>query len=102
MVDVSAPGYDLGSVPDVDPNDPDAEARYAEQRAEYLARVTDLRKAVARGLGYRELGYSHSGIAQRCDVTESTVDAWMADVADQFGERALETRPQSDPVEVLE
>ena len=94
-------GFDLTTVPDFDQTDPDAEARYADKRAEYLVRVTDLRKPVARGLAYRELGYTHSGIAKHCDVAEGTVSAWMADVADRFGERALETRPQSDPVEVL-
>lgn len=99
---MSTLGYDLSSVPDIDPDDTQAEDRYADRRAEYVSRVTDLRESVARALGYRELGYTHSGIAKRCDVTEATVDAWMADIADQYGKRALETRPQSDPVEVLE
>jgi len=93
-------GFALETVPDC-AGDSDAEARYVDKRAEYLVRVADLRKPVARGLAYRELGYSHSGIATHCDVAEGTVDAWMADVAERFGKNALETRPQSDPVEVL-
>lgn len=98
---MTAGGYDLGAVPDVDTTDAAAVARHAEERATYLSRVTDLRDPIALGLAYRELGYSHSGIAGECDVAEGTVDAWMADVADRFGKRALESRPQSDPVEVL-
>lgn len=99
---MSVLGYDLGSIPDVDPTDEAACDRFAEQRAEYLVRVADLRESLALGLAYSELGCSHSGIANQCDVTEATVDAWMDDIARRFGERALESRPQSDPVEVLE
>ena len=95
-------GYDLSSVPEVDPDDHEQVDRYADRRAQYLTRVVDLPERVARALAYRELGYSHAGIAKRVGYGEGTVDAWMADVADRFGERALETRPQSDPVEVLQ
>lgn len=82
--------------------DREAEDRYADKRSQYLTSVTDLREPVARGLAYRELGCSNSGIAKRCDVTESTARSWMRSVEEQFGKRAIQTRPQPNPVEALQ
>lgn len=73
------------------------DVRVAAKRAAYLAQTTGLRKPVAQGVAYRELGYSHSGIAQQCAVAETTVDGWMGRVAAQYGLRAAETvRPDEE------
>lgn len=94
--------YDLSPPPDFDLSDPAAEARYAKLRASYPETVADLRPPLAQGLAYRGLGYSYSGIATNCGVTEAIVAAWMATIIDRFGNDVVESPPQSAPVEVLE
>lgn len=83
--------YDLSSVPDF------VDERYVARRAEYLESEYGIRANIAEGVAWRELGYSHSGIATKVDMTENTVSNWMEEIADEFGLPATETRPQSDP-----
>lgn len=92
--------YVLSTAPDV-PRDGSGDDRHANERAAYLTRRADLSENKALALAYRELGYSHSGIAKRCGVAESTVDGWMAEISDRHGRDALESRPQSNPTEGL-
>lgn len=66
--------------------------REAERRAQFLERRYDFRSPKALALAYRELGYSHSGIARRIDSTEATVAKYMDAVADEFGPGAIETK----------
>jgi len=74
--------------------------RVAERRAQTLRRETpwggDDRRRIALALVYRRLGYSHSGIAKRVDVTEATVVSYMVEVIDIYGERAVETALPDD------
>jgi P4 family phage/plasmid primase-like protien len=74
--------------------------RVAERRAQTLRRVTpwgdDGRRPVALALAYRRLGYSHAGIAKRVGVNQATVGSYMAEVADVYGERAVETALPDD------
>ena len=86
---------DLATVPAAD------DETYVRERTQYLRRVTELRSPLPEALAHRELGYSRSGIARELDVTESTVDAWMDEIAAEYGIDALETRPQSRPNEAL-
>jgi hypothetical protein len=70
--------------------------RVAEIRAQYLRRTTrwdgeDARQ-VALALAYRQLGYSHSGVANRVGVDEATVAAYMAEVADAYGQSVRKRR----------
>lgn len=74
---------------EVDETDEDREAT---ERGRYLARRHRLREQVALAVAYRELGYTASGIAGKVDVTPSTVQAWLDDVAERFGKRAIETK----------
>lgn len=87
--------YDLATVPDVD------DETYVRTRTEYLRRVTELRDPLPEALAHREIGYSHGGIARRLDVTEPAVGTWMERIVAEYGIDALETRPQSRPVEAL-
>lgn len=69
--------------------------RVAEIRAQYLRRTTrwdgEDGRQVALALAYRQLGYSHSGVAKRLGVDEATVAAYMAEVADAYGQSVTET-----------
>lgn len=69
--------------------------RLAERRAQYLRRTTQWSgedgRSVALALAYRQLGYSHSGIAKRVGVGESTVASYMAEVAGTYSESVTET-----------
>lgn len=92
--------YDLSTVPDLDDVDHDD---YATARGRYLERAApDLSKRQAKALAYREIGYSTGGIARKMETGEPTVKAYLETVAERFGRRALETRPQSEPVAQLE
>ena len=66
--------------------------REASQRAQFLERHHDLREPVALALAYRELGYSHSGIARKIGVTAATVGKYMEEIAEEFGPEAVETK----------
>lgn len=96
--------YDLATTPAADPTGEAAYERYGDERPRYLDRVTDeqFTRRHCEALAWRELGYSVSGIAKRVDATEGTVRGWLDDWAAEYGNRVLETRPQSDPVGVLE
>lgn len=67
----------------------DAKAR---QRSDYLAKRHGFTDDVARALAYRELGYSHSGISKKVDVTEATVQKWMDRIVVEYGLGAIETK----------
>jgi hypothetical protein len=75
---------------------------YVERRASFLRREYDLDDTVARALGWRELGFSSSGVADMMEVTEGTaekyLDALRREVGDDYvdaptppvGEREIE------------
>lgn len=94
--------YDLSTVPEDLPADGSRDEDYVKKRGEYLRRVTDFREPIPQALAYREIGYSHSGIARELDTTESTVEKWMEEIAEEYGEETIETRPQANPNPVLE
>lgn len=96
--------YDLDQPAPIDWNDEQQRERYISERVRYLDRILndDRKHRHYAALAWRELGFSTAGIAKRVDSTESTVADWLADWADQYGEVALEARPQSNPVEDLE
>lgn len=89
--------FDLTTVPDCS-GELEDEQLYVKHRSAYIGATYGIRDAIAEAIALRELGYSHSGISNIVDVNESTVSAWMDDVEERFGKRALETRPQSTPI----
>lgn len=66
--------------------------RQAKERKQYLARATDLEEKHAEALAWRELGYSHAGVADKVDSSKSTVSTWLDRVAVQYGPAAVETK----------
>lgn len=65
----------------------------ARRRGRYLNRVhPELDERIAEAVAFRELGYSHSEIASKMDVTEHTARNWMESVAERYGSRAIETK----------
>lgn len=66
--------------------------RAALERSRYLVATTDLNEREARALAYREMGYSHSGVAQEMGVTQGTVATYMDRIAAQYGLKAVETK----------
>lgn len=94
--------YDLADPAPIDYDDEAARERYVAERARYLGRVTDLRENVCEALAWSELGTTASGTARRMGTSASTVRGWRDEVEAEYGWQALESRPQSAPVEVLE
>lgn len=78
------------------------EVEYVEERARYLKRATRLKSTESLALAYREMGYSRSGIAKRLDITEQTALDYIESISEHYSEDAVESRPQSNPVEELQ
>lgn len=73
--------------------------RLALERARYLRRITawdDDPRPIALALAYRQLGYSHSGIAGKLDVSEATVSQYLDQVVAEYGWRAVESQLPAD------
>lgn len=66
--------------------------RQAKERAQYLKRATDLEAKHAEALAWRELGFSHAGVADKVGSSKSTVSGWLDRVAAQYGPAAVETK----------
>lgn len=94
--------FDLSTVPEDLPLDGSGDEQYVRKRRQYLRRRTELRDPLPEALAYREIGYSSSGIAKKLDTRKQTVEKWMEEIADVYGEGAIETRPQTRPVSELE
>lgn len=94
--------FDLSAVAAIDYDDEREREQYATERGRYLERTVGLDKRRGTALGYSELGYSTSGIAKCVDANEGTVLEWLNSIADEYDPRALEARPQSNPVRDLE
>lgn len=76
--------------------------RLALERARYLRRTTeykDDKRPILLSLAYRQLGYSHSGIASRVGVNEATVGAYMDELAERYGGKVIESKLPSDLAE---
>ena len=67
--------------------------RWAEERARYIDRTTDFDRTEAEIIAFAELGFSHSGIGKRVDVTESTVVAKFDEIDDVDPTALLSRRP---------
>jgi hypothetical protein len=67
--------------------------RWAKERARYIRRTTDFDSTEAEIIAFAELGYSHSGIGKRVDVTESTVVAKFDEIDDVDPTALLSRRP---------
>lgn len=49
----------------------------AQKRAEYVRNEIGVRQRLALAYALRELGFSHSGLAKRLDVTEGTTKKYV-------------------------
>lgn len=69
--------------------------RAAEIRAQFLRRTTwwdgGASRHVALALVYRQLNYSHSGVAKRAGVDEAAVPVYMTEVVDAHEESGIKT-----------
>lgn len=55
----------------------------------------------AAALVLSEQGFSSSGISNLIDINEDTCSDYLDDICDKFGENAVETHPQSEPIDEL-
>ena len=67
--------------------------RWAKERGRYIERTTDFDQTEAEIIAFAELGFSHSGIGKRVDVTESTVVAKFDEIDDVDPTALLSRRP---------
>jgi hypothetical protein len=70
-------------------------------RFEHLSETVDIYWRRAGAIVLAENGYSSSGMSQLLDVTESTCSGYLDDITEEFGDGAIETHPQSEPVDEL-
>ena len=66
-----------------------------QERVEWLTTTYDLSENNAKALLLAEIGYSHSGIAKRLDVTESTAKKYLDTLEEKIGKHVTETLPKS-------
>jgi DNA-directed RNA polymerase specialized sigma24 family protein len=59
---------------------------YVEKRASFLRREYDLDDKLARALGWRELGFSSSGIGDMMDITEGTAEKYLDSLRREVGD----------------
>jgi hypothetical protein len=95
---------------DVSSNDSDDEwdsennpERWAKHRSPYIERTTDFDSTDAEVIAWAELGYSHSGIAKKIDISRSATKSRMDRIDEAFDcdcDSALWTRhPESIAVQ---
>lgn len=70
--------------------------REAAERAEFLARTTDLGDREAEAVAYREMGFTASGIADLMGSTRGTVRSYLESVAEQYGVTAAQPTPADE------
>jgi len=63
----------------------ESEDRRVTQRANYLARATDLRKSEAKAVAWSERGYANSTIGRKLDTSKSTAKGWLERAMAQYG-----------------
>lgn len=59
---------------------------YVEKRASFLGREYGLDDKLARALGWRELGFSSSGIGDMMDITEGTAEKYLDSLRREVGD----------------
>ena len=59
--------------------------RFATQRAQYLARATELRRNEAKAIAYAEQGRTWAWIAREMDTNEGTVQSWAERAMARYG-----------------
>lgn len=64
------------------------------ERIDWLTDNYDLSRRNALALILSEMGYSHSGIASKLDVTTSTARKYLSNLEEQIGEGVTETLPK--------
>jgi hypothetical protein len=71
---------------------------YVNRRAEFLRRAYGLDEKLARALGWRELGFSTSGVADMMSVAEGTASAYLEELRETVGEENVDrvARPVGD------
>jgi hypothetical protein len=69
----------------------------SRERFDYLTEEIDLYWRRALALTLAENGFSHSGVAKKLDVTDSTAKGYFDDLEEQFSQEALHTHPKQNP-----
>jgi DNA-directed RNA polymerase specialized sigma24 family protein len=71
---------------------------YVERRASFLRREYGLEDNLARALGWRELGFSTSGVADMMDISEGTARKYLDELREKIGEENVDrvARPVGD------
>ncbi|WP_247005070.1 hypothetical protein [Halosolutus gelatinilyticus] len=67
------------------------EQRIVTQRANYLARSTDLRQNEAEAIAWTERGYSWNAVGRKLDTSGSTAKGWTERAMAQYGLSIAET-----------
>jgi len=70
--------------------------RQAADRAEFLARTSDISEREAEAVAYSEMGFASSGIATQMESTRGTVRNYLDSVADQYGVTAVQATPEGE------
>jgi hypothetical protein len=55
-----------------------------KHRSQYIKRTTDFDSTDAEVIAWGEIGYSHSGIAKKIDISRSATKARMSRIDEQF------------------
>jgi len=71
------------------------ETTHPKDRIDWLTENYDLSRRNAEALILAELGYSHSGIANKIGVTQSTAKKYLSKLESEIGEHVTETLPKS-------
>lgn len=66
-----------------------------EERITYVAERYDVSRRCAAALQLAELGYSHSGIASKLDVSTSTARGYINELQEKIDPAVVETLPKS-------
>lgn len=74
---------------------------FDKERYDYLNNKKDIYYMRIAALFLSEAGYSHSGIANELDVTESTSKGYLTDLKERFGKNAIESKPQINRTDEL-
>lgn len=70
------------------------EVSTTRERIDFLTANYDLTQKNALALILTELGFSHSGIASKLDVTESTARKYLRQLEDEIGEYVTQSFPK--------
>lgn len=70
------------------------EVSTCRERIDFLTANYDLSERNAKALILTELGFSHSGIASKLDVTDSTARKYLRQLEDEIGEYVTQSLPK--------